>query len=317
MRASKVSKSRPDPIHIPVILGPTGVGKTELAIEVAQTVDVEIVSADSRQIYKYMDIGTAKPTIAQREKVPHWMIDVVDPDVDYSAAKYSEEASAVMKRVLSKRKVLLVGGSGLYIQALFEGLFPAPPADQDLRRRLTEEAARIGPEVLHLRLKRVDPASADRIHPHDAKRLIRALEIHELTGSPISELQARDGREPEFLPEYVGLTRRRDTLNLRIEERVDRMMEEGFVEEVQRILKMGYSPGLNSLNTLGYREMIAHLVGKLPLDEAVQLTKKQTKAYARRQLTWFRRLPQVRWIDLSENGESSAVDKIRSILKGS
>ena len=310
MRNSKVSKSRPDPIPIPVILGPTGVGKTEIAIEVAQAVDAEIVSADSRQVYKYMDIGTAKPTAEQRKAVPHWMIDMIEPDVDYSAARYATEAAAAIRRVVEKKRVLLVGGSGLYIQALFEGLFPAPPPDHALRKKLRREADKLSSEALHLRLKRVDPRSAQRIHPHDAKRIIRALEIYELTGAPISQLQEGHVAEAEFRPHYIGLTRERQVLNLRIEERVDRMIERGFVEEVKRILKRGYSPHLNSLNTLGYREMIGLLDGKLSLPEAVELTKRHTKAYAKRQLSWFQRIEDVRWIDLSEDQTSSATSRI-------
>jgi tRNA dimethylallyltransferase len=315
MKTSKVSKSRPDPVSIPVILGATGVGKTEIAIQVAQAVGAEIVSADSRQIYRYMDIGTAKPTASQRRKARHWMIDIVEPDVDYSAARYAEEASAAIRKVLRKGRVLLVGGSGLYIQALFEGFFPSPPADRDLRRRLTEQASQLGSEALHARLKRLDPPAAKRIHPHDTKRLIRALEIHELTGIPISQLQSDHKKDPEFVPEYVGLAREKDTLNDRIDARVDQMIQDGFVDEVRKILTMGYPPTLNSLNTLGYREIITHLTCGLPLEEAIQLTKKQTRVYAKRQLSWFRRLRGVSWNDLSEERGSAVVDRVSSLVK--
>jgi tRNA dimethylallyltransferase len=300
--------------RIPVILGATGVGKTEIAIRVAQSVDAEIVSADSRQIYKHMDIGTAKPTTAQRNAVPHWMIDVVEPDVDYSAARYASDATTTINDVLAKRRVLLAGGSGLYIRALFEGLFPSPPVDRELRRQLLQEAAKLGSRVLHVRLSRVDPASANRIHPHDTKRLVRALEIYRMTGVPISQHHAEQAPAPEFSPQYIGLKRERAELNLRIERRVDRMMEEGFLEEVERILTMGYSPNLNSLNTLGYREMMSHLAGKSSIEEAVDLTKKQTRAYAKRQMSWFRRITGVEWLDLSHENESSVVNRICSIV---
>lgn len=290
---------------LPVIVGPTGVGKTEAALEVASRIGAEIVSADSRQIYKYMDIGTAKPTIQQRKLVSHWMIDLVEPNVNYSAARYSEEASEVIKNLLDKgKRVLVVGGSGLYIQALLENFFPAPAADQDLRNRLIDEAHNLGSQALHGRLAQADPEAARRIHPNDLHRLIRALEIYELTGVPISKLQTDYIPEREFLPLYIGLMREKEELRRRIESRVDRMIQRGFIEEVNKILKLGYSPSLNSLNTVGYKEIIGYLTGEFSLDEAVVLIKKNTKAYAKRQLTWFRKIPTMEWVNFSEGKNS-------------
>lgn len=303
---------------LPIIVGPTGVGKTRVGIEVARMIGAEIVSADSRQIYKYMDIGTAKPSLEQRRIVPHWMIDLVEPDVDYSAARYSQEATEVIKNLLtSDKKVLVVGGSGLYIGALVEGFFPSPPADWDLRQRLIEEAQNLGSEALHYRLTRVDPEAAQRIHPNDLKRLVRALEIYELTGVSISKHQAKHKPKGNFSPLYIGLKRRREELRRRIEARVDWMIEKGLIEEVKSILKMGYSPTLNSLNTVGYKEIIAYLGGKFSLDEAVNLIKKNTKAYAKRQLTWFKRISGIEWVDLSEepNPVNRVVELVCEFLK--
>ncbi len=287
-------------LRIPVIVGPTGVGKTEVAVEVAQAIDAEIISADSRQIYKYMNIGTAKPSAEQQESVHHWMIDIVEPNIEYSAAKYSKEAASIIKDILAKgKRVLVTGGSGLYIRALFENFFPAPPADHNLRNKLLQEAHSLGSGALHRRLARIDPETAIRIHPNDLKRLVRALEIYELTGSPISKLQTGHSSSNEFLPLYIGLNRRKKEMKSRIEERVDRMIKRGLVEEVSGILEMGYSPDLNSLNTVGYKEIIGYLSNKSPLDESVVLIKKNTRAYAKRQLTWFRKIPDVKWIDIS------------------
>ncbi|KPJ51165.1 hypothetical protein AMJ40_00755 [candidate division TA06 bacterium DG_26] len=287
--------------RIGVVVGPTGVGKTEVGIEVARSIGAEIVSADSRQIYKYMDIGTAKPSVEQRRSVPHWMIDLVEPDVDYSAARYGEEAREVIDGLLaSGRRVLLVGGSGLYIQALLESFFPAPPVNHELRSRLITQGRSLGTKALHSRLTRVDPHAAARIHPNDLKRLVRALEVYETTGIPISKQQQGHTSRRHFSSLYIGLHREKEDLKRRIEWRVDKMIERGLVEEVQSILRMGYSKDLNSLNTLGYKEVIAHLSGELGLKETTALIKKHTRAYAKRQLTWFKRIPDVQWVDLSE-----------------
>jgi tRNA dimethylallyltransferase len=303
---------------LPVIVGPTAVGKTDIAILVAQRIGAEIVSADSRQIYRYMDIGTAKPSKEQREAVPHWMIDVIDPDVDYSAARYGRQTAEVIKNLQGQgRTTLLVGGSGLYIQALMENFFPAPPPDIRLRERLLEDARKAGPGALHSRLSRVDPEAAGRIHPNDTKRLIRALEVHELTGRPISQLQKAHAPRRQFLPLYTGLSRGRGELKSRIDKRVDRMIEGGLVDEVRGILSMGYSEDLNSLNTVGYRETIAHLKGIQSLDETAVLIKKNTKAYAKRQLTWFRRIQTIQWIEASKDEAmiSSIASRISRFLE--
>jgi len=303
--------------RVAVIMGPTGVGKTEVGIEIAQKIGAEIVSADSRQIYKYMDIGTAKPSPEQRSTVAHWMIDCVEPDVDYSAARYSEDATQVIRRLLSqRRRVLIVGGSGLYIQALFDRFFPAPPANPGLRKRLAEEARVLGSQTLHSRLTQVDPEAAHRIHPHDIKRVVRALEIYELTGTPISRLQTEHTPESGFTPLYIGLTRERKEMRMRIEKRVDGMIGKGLVDEVSKILAMGYSPDLNSLNTVGYRETIQYLRGGRSLDETIALIKKNTRAYGKRQLTWLRKVPNVEWENLSDSdlAISRTVKRINEFL---
>jgi tRNA dimethylallyltransferase len=300
---------------LPVLVGPTAVGKTELAVRIASEIGAEIVSADSRQIYRFMDIGTAKPTREELSVVKHHMIDIADPDEHFGAGQYRTLALSVLNKLAARGKLpLVVGGSGLYIRSLVEGFFPAPAVDEDIRRRILKEAEECGTEPLHRRLREVDPEAARRIHPNDLQRISRALEVYEQTGTPISRLQ-NGAEEGAFEPLYVGLRRDRRELHVRVESRLDRMMRMGFLDEVEGLIDRGYSTSLNSFRAVGYREMAAHLSGELTLVEATAKTSKRTKAFARRQLTWFRKLEGVTWIDLSTLSEREASSQILLTLR--
>ena len=292
---------------VPIVVGPTGVGKTEIALGVAQKIGAEIVSADSRQVYRQLDIGTAKPTHEQLVQVPHHLVDCVDPDQDFNAAKYGRLAKGIILELLAQGKLpLVVGGSGLYLRALVEGFFQGPGAHPEIRQHLIEEESRAGPGTLHRRLSKVDPESASRIHPHDRVRTIRALEVHQLTGVTLSRLQEEGAyRRPAFSWCKLGLFRERESLYHRIEKRVDEMIEQGLLEEVRSLLLRGYSPELPAFSTVGYREMIAHLKGQVSFQEAVSLQKRNTRQYAKRQMTWFGRDSEILW--LHAQGEEKQV----------
>ena len=271
-----------------IILGPTGVGKTSLAIELAGALCGEIVGADSRQIYRYMDIGTAKPNSAQQAAVPHHLIDIVDPDYSLSLAEYQDAAYRSIDE-LHRRGALpfLVGGSGQYISAVEEGWsIPRVPPNLELRAELEAYVASHSPAALHERLRQVDPISAERIHPNNTRRVIRALEVQIISGRPISELQRR--RPPPWRIFRLGLMLPRSILYPRVDRRVDDMIAAGFVHEVRRLLDMGYQRALPSMSGLGYLEIASHLLDDLPLDQAIERTKFSTHEFIRQQDVWFR-----------------------------
>lgn len=299
MRSTEGSGGRREGLPLLVIVGPTGVGKTEAGIRVARLLNGEVLSADSRQVYRHMDIGTAKPTRAQRAEAPHHLIDLVDPDEGYSAGRFSRDAVRVIAEVRARgRRPIVVGGCGLYVRALLEGFSPVPEVDGGVRERVRAEAARVGAEALHRRLREVDPSSAGRIRPSDRQRIVRALEVYEATGEPMSSWQARprEGGIGEGAV-VVGLRMERTALYARIEKRVERMISEGLVEEVERLRGMGYRPEGSALGTFGYREVFAHLEGEMPLAEVVRAIQQETRRYAKRQMTWFRGEGRVRWVD--------------------
>ena len=282
------------------IVGPTATGKTALAVALARAVDGEIVGADSRQVYRRMDIGTAKPTPEERALVPHHLLDVAEPNEPFSLAQYLELASASLEDIWGRgRQPLLVGGSGQYVWALLEGWkVPHLPPQRELRRSLEERAAREGAEALHQELARIDPRAADGIDPRNVRRVIRALEVYEATGRPISFWQEK--APPEWDALILGLTCPRDELYRRIDTRVDGMMGAGLVEEVRGLLAMGYSRELPSMSGIGYREACQHLAGELDLPVAAARIKTATHRLARQQATWFRRDDErIRWIDVS------------------
>ena len=301
---------------IPVIIGPTAVGKTDLSLAIAHDLDAEIVGGDSRQIYRFLDIGTAKPSVAQRQAVPHHLIDIVNPDEPLNAARFAQLAWGCIHTIEARGKQpLVVGGSGLYIRALTDGLFAGPGADPRLRTALEEEAQTLGLQALHDRLAAVDQPAAGRIHPHDRVRIIRALEIYTLTGSPISQWQCQwrnPVRQSAFV--LIGLTRDRGDLRQRIAARTEAMLRMGLEAEVQRVLAMGYPPTLPPLQSVGYGEIVAFLDGKWDLARARELIARHTWRLAKRQMTWFRRVAGVHWISLTETPATAAIQIIQSLF---
>lgn len=292
-------------IPLLIIAGPTGVGKTKAAIAIAERIGGEIVGADSRQIYRYMDIGTAKPTPEERARVPHHLIDIRNPDEEYSAAEYAKDASAVIQNIHTRRKIpLLVGGTGLYIQAVLYGLFEGPGRDEAFRARMRTLAEVHGTAHLYRELLCIDPKTAQRVHSNDLIRIIRALEVHHLTGKPISEHQVSATESLVHCHScFLVLTTERTTLYARINARVDQMIDQGLVEEVQDLLKRGYHEGLNSMKSVGYKEITEYLSGTRDLPSAIDLIKRNTRRYAKRQLTWFRKYQTPFWI-CRENAET-------------
>jgi tRNA dimethylallyltransferase len=271
-----------------VILGPTAIGKTGIAIELAGAVHGEIIGADSRQIYRHMDIGTAKPTAEEQARAPHHLIDIVDPDDNLTLAEYQRRAYATIQAVHRRgRMPLLVGGTGQYITAVTEGWsIPEVPPNPVLREELEAFTAEQGAEALHRRLAQTDPAAAARIHPNNVRRVIRALEVCLESGERISELQRK--KSPAYRILELGLTMNRQNLYRRADQRLDQMMARGFLAEVRRLLDLGYDRRLPALSGLGYRQLAAHLLDDLPLETAIQETRRATRNFIRRQFTWFR-----------------------------
>ena len=305
-------KARP----LVIVLGPTGVGKTSLAIALAQRFNGEIIGADSRQVYRYMDIGTAKPTAAERAQVRHHLIDFVEPDYQLSLAEYQDHASRIINGLHERGKLpFLVGGAGQYISAVEEGWsIPRVAPDFELRAELEAYAASHSAPALHARLRRVDAVSAKRIHPNNVRRVIRALEVQMATGSAMSALQAK--RPPPYCILSIGLRLDRAALYPRVDRRVDDMIAAGFVEETQTLLDMGYRRGLPSMSGLGYREMVAHLLDGAPLDEAVQKTKFRTHEFIRRQDVWFRRHDHgILWHNADDRPQEAIAKTLRDWLK--
>lgn len=281
------------------LLGPTAAGKTEIAIQLAQYLDAEIISVDSRQIYRQMDIGTAKPTAEEQRAAKHHLIDCVDIDQSFSVADYQSLADTAIADIQNRGKhVLLVGGAGLYFRAIVDGLFAGPGADISYRSKLVKEAAEHGVNILHARLRTLDPISADKIHPNNIIRVIRALEVYELTGTPMSEHQQQWHQEKQrYSFNTFGLTMPRAQLYQRIEQRVDIMLSNGLIAEVESLLDVGYSRDCIALQSFGYKELIAYLDVKCTYVEAVAQLKQNTRRFAKRQLTWFRKDRRIEWID--------------------
>ncbi|HZQ10231.1 MAG TPA: tRNA (adenosine(37)-N6)-dimethylallyltransferase MiaA [Anaerolineae bacterium] len=291
------------------IVGPTAVGKSDVALALAQEFDGEIVSADSRQIYRGMDIGTAKPTREEQTRVPHHLIDVVEPDQELTLAEYQQRAYAAIDDIFARRKLpLLVGGTGLYIRAVLEGYnIPRVPPNPARRSELEQLPA---PE-LYARLAALDPAAVQTILPNNTRRIIRALEVIEATGAPVSQQQTR--RAPPYSITQIGLQLLRPLLYARVDARIERMIEQGLVDEVRGLVARGYSFTLPSMTGLGYREIGAYLRGEITLDEAIVLLKRNTRKFIRHQANWFRPTdPRIHWFDLSQDTYAT----IRGFLAG-
>lgn len=283
--------------QIVIITGPTATGKTALALELATRHGAEIVGADSRQVYCHLNIGTAKPTTEQQTLVPHHLLDVVNPDERFDGARFRALALDAIRAILARgKRVLVVGGTGLYVRALTRGLFAGPPADPELRARLQEQEQCEGRGFLHRWVQTVDPEAANRLHPNDHVRLVRALEVFLLTGTPISQWQHEHGfRERPFSTLTIGLAMEREALARGIELRCRQMVQDGLVEEVRRVWAMGYGPDLPTMRTIGYAQIGAMLQGRYGMDEALARMALETRRLAKRQLTWFRAEPNVQW----------------------
>ncbi len=294
------------PSAIIVILGPTASGKSALAMAVAERAGAEILSADSMQVYRGMDIGTAKPTAGEQRRVQHHLIDVADPADAFTVAQFVERADAVIADAAARGVPLIVtGGTPLYYKALFEGLFDGPPADAALRARLAESS----PEELHARLTAIDPAAAARIHVNDTRRMLRALEVHALTGRPISEHQRQWDAPHRHAATWFGLQWDKDALNRRINARVKQMLADGWVEETRGLVAAPRPLSRTAGEATGYAELIDHVRGRMSLDDATEQIKIATRQLARRQMKWFRRWPQVTWLA----GDATAGDPVAAV----
>ena len=283
--------------RIIVLGGPTGVGKTELSLRLAERLNAEIVSVDSLQVYRHLDIGTDKVSQRARERVPHHLIDVVDPDEEFNAADFQRLAGRAIEEIAERGKVpLLVGGTGLYVRLLVHGLFDAPEPSEELREKYRRQAEEQGREFLHRRLRQVDPDLAQKVHPNDLVRVTRGLEIYDQTGKPLSVHQ-RDHRfsRPNYHALKIVLIRPREELYERINRRVEEMVERGLEEEYCRLVEMGYGRNLKPMQSLGYRQMGDHVFDEVPIEEAVDEIKRQTRRYAKQQISWFRGEPQTHW----------------------
>ena len=296
-----------------VIGGPTAVGKTDLSIKLAQKLDGEIISADSMQIYKYMDIGSAKVTEEEMDGISHHLIDVIKPDVPFSVADFKEHGDKALKDIISKDKLPIIsGGTGLYINSLTCNMtFTEAEKDEDYRIYLEKLALENGNEYIHEMLKECDPISYEEIHPNNRKRVIRALEVFKLTNKPFSSYNAGDDfYNSNYDVYYYVLTMDRQKLYERINKRVDIMMEKGLLEECIKLKKMGYTSDIQSMQGIGYKEILYYLEGKISLDEAVDMIKQGSRNYAKRQLTWFRRDPRCIFLDKDKMSDEEILEKV-------
>jgi len=279
-----------------VIVGPTCSGKTDLSLKLATILDTEIISADSRQIYKHLDIGSAKPNEDDLKKVKHYFIDELNPDADFNASMFAEKSEVIIKNLINQKKIpIVVGGSGLYIKALVDGISESADTNNELRKNLLELRQKFGNDYLYNELKIVDEISAGKMLPQNWKRVIRALEVFRLTGKPIWQHHNNKNRTLNFHFHQIGLLWNRKTLYHNIDLRVDEMIKDGLIDEVLLILKSGYTKYLNSINTVGYKEIIQYLDNVISLDRAKELIKRNTRRYAKRQMTWFNADNRIEW----------------------
>jgi tRNA dimethylallyltransferase len=282
------------------LIGPTAIGKTAIAVTLAKKISAEIISCDSMQVYKGMDIITSKPSVSLRKKIPHHLIDIVSPKSEYNVSRYRREALQKIKQVIKRGKTpLFVGGTGLYMSVLIDGIFKMKSQNKTIRQRLYREAERRGSQYLFERLQRIDPEAATKIHPHDTKRIIRALEVFAVTGKPISKLQEqRKGLTDEFQIKIFCLNMEREKLYQRITERLEKMFAKGSLGEVKRLLKLKLSKTASC--AIGIKELKGYYGGLYDLEEAKRLMERNTRLYAKRQLTWFRKDKRINWINISD-----------------
>lgn len=294
--------------HALVITGPTAAGKTEVALELARHVPAEIISADSRQVYRDMDIGTAKPTPEQLRQAPHHFIDIRNPDEIYTAGEYGRAARRVVLDILNAGKLpLIVGGSGFYLQGLLEGFSAALPSDLSVRAHLKHRLLNEGSSALHAELMRIDPQAAARLHINDAHRIVRALEVYQISGLSLSALQQQKAEPAPFAYRVFCLTMERARLYQRINRRVEQMLEAGLLDECRRLRAHGFSRDLNALQTVGYQECFQFLAGEISFETMKELIQRHTRQYAKRQLTWFRKMAHCEWITIEEDQTATAL----------
>ena len=285
-----------------VLVGPTAVGKTKLSLALAQRFNAEIISGDSMQVYRGMDIGTAKIPVEEQCGIPHHMIDIHTPDEPFSVAEFQERSARLISEISARGRLpFIVGGTGLYIESLCYGFeFSEQGSDEAYRLQMADYAEQYGNQALHQRLAEVDPETASRLHPNDVRRVIRALEVYHLTGQTMSQQLEHQKREAQYKLCMIGLTMDRQLLYNRIEERIDEMLEQGLVAEVEQLLAQGYDRRLVSMQALGYKEIAAYLEGELSYEAAVVLLKRDTRHFAKRQLSWFRRMKDIHWFDVTD-----------------
>ncbi|MBU0475167.1 MAG: tRNA (adenosine(37)-N6)-dimethylallyltransferase MiaA [Bacteroidetes bacterium] len=287
-----------------VILGPTCSGKTSLSLLLAKSLNSEVISADSRQIYKVLSIGTAKPTELELKIAKHHFVDLLNPDEDYNVSRFEIEALKIIDEIHKLNKIpIVVGGSGLYIKAIVEGLWNDVDTDSAFRQKLMEEKEEFGNQFLYDKLVKVDSKSAETMLPQNYKRVIRALEVFHLTGKSLVDFHQEHKRKSDYVFYQFGLDWKREVLYNNIDKRVDEMIQDGLVDEVKSILEMGYSPELNSLNTVGYKEIISYLNGEYDIERAIELIKRNTRRFAKRQLTWFRKDENIKWFAINDKNE--------------
>jgi len=307
-----------DRASVVILLGPTGVGKSRMAIELAEEFGGEIISADSMQVYRYMDIGTAKPSREEQRRIPHHLIDVVNPDQAFHASLYRMLGRKKIEDLhLSGKRIWVVGGTGLYIKALTQGIFPGPQIDPSVRERLKRESAEKGGDFLFRRLQSIDPNTASGIHPNDLFRTLRALEVFDSTGMPISFFRDQHRfQDRPYRTLKIGLEADRKMLYQRIEQRVDQMIERGLLQEVVGLMDMGYGPELKPMQSLGYKQIIQFVSSEMEWEDAIRLMKRDTRRYAKRQWTWFKADPEIHWRS-EATGRSQILKEVESFLKTS
>lgn len=293
-----------------VVAGPTASGKTSLSIELAKHLNGEIISADSMQIYKYMDIGTAKPTVSEMQGIKHYLINEVPPSEEFNVVRFKELANKYIEEIIAKgRQPLVAGGTGLYINSLIYNInFSDSQSDWELREQLNRETEENGPQFIHDKLRTVDPAAAENIHPNNVKRVIRALEVYYQTQKPISyhnEMSRATPSKYKFI--LLGLTMERQRLYERINKRVDSMLENGLVDEVKKLVELGFTDSITSMQGIGYKEILSYIRGERTLEEAAEIIKRESRRYAKRQITWFKRINEIKWFNLDNYGNNNTV----------
>ncbi len=300
-----------------VLAGPTASGKTDISLQLAQRLKGEIVSADSMLIYRGMDIGTAKPSLQQQKLIPHHMIDIVEPDEQYNAALYCHNSKIIIKEVYQRGNLpIMVGGTGLYINGVIDNyVFTEAGTDLKLREKLMQECEEFGKENLFKKLQKLDPYTASTLHENNVKRIIRALEVYYLTGKTMSQSISKENKSHYNLLFY-GLTLDRKELYRNIEKRVDKMLESGLVDEVASLLDKGYSPQLNSMQGLGYKEIVQYIKGELSLEQSIDLLKMNTRRFAKRQLTWFKKDNRINWIYTDKKDCDEILSEIARAAEG-